>query len=135
MRLTIVPAMLGFASSLARKSRYGDLPKVNSSMNGAERAQLLSKHRVMMQDVKPNVPVGKVALGSAYPSAERLREGETLSLIWIALLRGRRCSLGWIDVVMFSVLTKALVLCCISIGAVSVSIYLMKHPLVGLCVT
>jgi len=72
---TIVPDMLGFASSLARKSRYVDLPKVNSSMSGAERARLLGDHRVMIQDVKPEAPVGRVALGSAHAMAKRLEKG------------------------------------------------------------
>jgi hypothetical protein len=72
---TIVPDMLGFASSLARKSKYVDLPKVNSSMSGAERARLLGDHRVMMQDVKPEAPVGRVALGSAHAKAKRLEKG------------------------------------------------------------
>jgi hypothetical protein len=72
---TIVPDILGFASSLARKSRYVDLPKVNSSMSGAERARLLGDHRVMMQDVKPEAPVGRVALGSAHATAKRLEKG------------------------------------------------------------
>ena len=69
---TIVPDMLSFASSLARKSRYVDLPKVNSPMSGAERARLLGDHRVMMRDVKPHTSVGRVALGSAHPVAKRL---------------------------------------------------------------
>lgn len=73
--LTIVPDMLGYASTLARKSRYVDLPKVNSSMSGAERARILGDHRVMMQDVRPQASVGKVALGTAHPSAKRLEKG------------------------------------------------------------
>ena len=72
---TIVPDMLGYASTLARKSKYVDLPKVNSSMSGAERARKLGDHRVMMQDVKPDAPVGRVALGKATPEAKRLEKG------------------------------------------------------------
>ncbi len=69
---TIAPDILGFASSVARHSRYVKLPKVDGTMSGGERARLTRDCVVMMQDVRPDDPVGKIVLGSATPGAVRL---------------------------------------------------------------
>ncbi|KAE9368028.1 hypothetical protein N431DRAFT_445092 [Stipitochalara longipes BDJ] len=70
--ITIAPDILGFASSVARHSRYVKLPKVDGTMSGAERARLMGDSMVMMQDVKPDAPVGKIVLGTVNPGAHRL---------------------------------------------------------------
>jgi len=69
---TIAPDILGFASSVARHSRYVKLPKVDGTMSGGERARRTRDCVVMMQDVRPDDPVGKIVLGSATPGAVRL---------------------------------------------------------------
>jgi hypothetical protein len=72
---TIAPDILGFASNLARQNRYVKLPKVDGRMSGGERARRLKEVRVMMQDVRGGEEVGKIVLGNANESAERLRPG------------------------------------------------------------
>jgi hypothetical protein len=72
---TIVPDILGFASSVARKSKYVDLPKMDMTMSGAERANKLKELTVMMMDVKPDAPVGRVALGTWHKEAKKLEAG------------------------------------------------------------
>jgi hypothetical protein len=72
-RQIIAPDILGFASSVAPKSKYVDLPAMDSTMSGAERARHLRDVVVMMQDVKPKAPIGRVALGSWHIGAERLK--------------------------------------------------------------
>jgi hypothetical protein len=72
---TVSPDVLGFASSVVRKSRYVQLPKVDTVASGAERARKLGEVRVMMQDVKPAAKVGRIALGTAHPNAKRLVPG------------------------------------------------------------
>jgi hypothetical protein len=72
---TVSPDVLGFASSVVRKSKYVQLPPVDNAASGAERARALGDVRVMMQDVKPQAPVGKIALGTAHPNAQRLQPG------------------------------------------------------------
>ena len=69
---TIAPDILGFASSVARHSKYVRLPKVDGTMSGGERARIMGDSRVMMQDVKPDAPVGKIVLGSVTEGAHRL---------------------------------------------------------------
>ncbi|KAN0095135.1 hypothetical protein V8E51_015846 [Hyaloscypha variabilis] len=69
---TIAPDILGFASSVARHSRYVKLPKVDGTMSGGERARRTRDCVVMMQDVRPDDPVGKIVLGTATPGAVRL---------------------------------------------------------------
>ena len=70
---TISPDVLGFASTVIRKSKYVKLPPVGSAASGAERARALGDIKVMMQDVKPNDPVGRIALGTADSKAARLQ--------------------------------------------------------------
>lgn len=72
---TISPDILGFASSVARHSKYVKLPPTDGTMSGAEKARLLGDARVMMQDVRPNAEVGKIVLGTASNGAERLKPG------------------------------------------------------------
>lgn len=72
---TVSPDVLGFASSVIRKSKYVQLPKVEGTASGAERARALGEVRVMMQDVKPTAEVGRIALGTAHPHAKRLVPG------------------------------------------------------------
>jgi len=74
---TVSPDVLGFASSVVRKSKYVKLPPVENSASGAERARTLGHIRVMMQDVKPDASVGRIALGTAHPTAKRLVPGRT----------------------------------------------------------
>lgn len=74
---TVSPDVLGFASSVVRKSKYVQLPPVASSASGPERARALGDVRVMMQDVKPSAPVGRIALGTFSPNAKRLEAGRS----------------------------------------------------------
>jgi hypothetical protein len=74
---TVSPDVLGFASSVVRKSKYVQLPPVDNAASGAERARALGEVRVMMQDVKPGAPVGRIALGTAHPNAKRLQPGRS----------------------------------------------------------
>jgi hypothetical protein len=71
---TIGPDVLGFASSLTRNNKYMDLPKDkdHGTMSGAERTRALGDVKVMMQDVKPGAPVGKIALGTVSEGTRRL---------------------------------------------------------------
>ena len=73
--MTVAPDVLGYVSTVARNSRYLHLPKTNSAMSGGERARQLGGVKVMMQDVKANADVGKIALGLKHESAERLKAG------------------------------------------------------------
>jgi len=73
---TIAPDILGFASSVARHSKYVKLPLVDGTMSGGERAKRLGDVRVMMQDIKPDAEVGKIVLGTVNESAQRLRPGK-----------------------------------------------------------
>jgi hypothetical protein len=61
---TIGPNILGFASSIVRGSKHVKVPKGGSTLSGQERARMLGGLKVMMQDVKPQAPVGKIALGT-----------------------------------------------------------------------
>lgn len=72
----IAPDVLGYASSLARNNRYLHLPKTAANpMSGPERARTLGAVSVMIQDVKPDKPVGKIALGLHHDRAEKLKPG------------------------------------------------------------
>jgi hypothetical protein len=73
---TIAPDILGFASSVARHSKYVKLPHVDGTMSGGERAKMLGDVRVMMQDLKPDAEIGKIVLGTVNESAHRLRPGK-----------------------------------------------------------
>jgi hypothetical protein len=72
---TISPDILGFASSVARHSKYVKLPHVDGTMSGGERARRLGDVRVMMQDVRSEAEVGKIVLGTVNEGAVRLRPG------------------------------------------------------------
>lgn len=76
---TIGPDILGFASSIVRQSKYISVPKRTSGERGAERAGILKDHQVMMQDVRPNGPVGKIALGTALEK-RAVEAGEVVSV-------------------------------------------------------
>jgi hypothetical protein len=71
--MSVAPDVLGYVSTAARNSRYLHLPKYTSAMSGGERAAKLSHFEVMMQDVKANADVGKIALGMKHEKAERLK--------------------------------------------------------------
>lgn len=73
---TIGPDILGFASSIVRQSKYVSVPKGPSGESGAARAQRLKDHKVMMQDVRPSGPVGKIVLGSALETSVPLDPGK-----------------------------------------------------------
>jgi hypothetical protein len=73
--MTIAPDVLGYVSTVARNSRYLQLPKVSSAMSGGERAKTVGGVKVMMQDVKGNANVGKIALGLKHEKAKRLVPG------------------------------------------------------------
>ncbi|MCJ1350756.1 MAG: hypothetical protein MMC33_000737 [Icmadophila ericetorum] len=72
---TIGPDVLGFANSMLRKSKYMDLPEVDGTLSGADRARALADVKVMMQDVKPDSRVGKIALGTVSLGTRRLTTG------------------------------------------------------------
>jgi hypothetical protein len=71
--MTVAPDVLGYVSSLARNSRYLHLPKTSSAMSGGERARKLGEFEVMMQDVKANAEVGRIALGLKHDGAQKLK--------------------------------------------------------------
>ena len=72
----IAPDVLGYASTLARNNRYLHLPKTAAKpMSGPERARAIGGVSVMIQDVKPDKPVGKIALGLHHDRAEKLVPG------------------------------------------------------------
>ncbi|OIW29791.1 hypothetical protein CONLIGDRAFT_345385 [Coniochaeta ligniaria NRRL 30616] len=73
--MTVAPDVLGYVSTVARNSRYLQLPKTSSAMSGGERAKTVGGVRVMMQDVKGNANVGKIALGLKHEKAQRLVPG------------------------------------------------------------
>ncbi len=71
--MTVAPDVLGYASSVARNSKYLHLPKTNSAMGAGQRLQQLGGVKVMMQDVKADKDVGKIALGMKHEKAQRLQ--------------------------------------------------------------
>ncbi|KAK0743996.1 hypothetical protein B0T18DRAFT_448539 [Schizothecium vesticola] len=74
--MLIAPDVLGYASTLARNSRYLHLPKTAAKpMSGPERARAIGGVKVMIQDVKPDKEVGKIALGLKHDRAEPLKTG------------------------------------------------------------
>jgi hypothetical protein len=73
--MTVAPDVLGYVSTVARNSRYLQLPKTSSAMSGGERAKTMGGVKVMMQDVKGNANVGKIALGLKHDKAQRLVPG------------------------------------------------------------
>jgi hypothetical protein len=73
--MTVAPDVLGYVSTVARNSKYLQLPKTNSAMSGGERARVLGGTKVMMQDVKAKAGVGRIALGLKHENAEPLKPG------------------------------------------------------------
>jgi len=73
--MTVAPDILGYVSTVARNSKYLQLPKTNSAMNGGERARVLGGTKVMMQDVKAKADIGRIALGLKHENAEPLKSG------------------------------------------------------------
>ena len=72
----VAPDTLGYVSTIARNSRYLHLPRTaTGAMSGSERARKLGSVNVMMQDVKANAEVGKIALGLKHEKAQKLRPG------------------------------------------------------------
>jgi hypothetical protein len=71
--MSVAPDVLGYVNTAARNSRYLHLPKYTSAMSGGERAARLGHFEVMMQDVKADSEIGKIALGMKHEGAERLR--------------------------------------------------------------
>lgn len=71
--VTVAPDTLGYVSTVARNSRYLHVKPTSSAMNGAERARKLANTKVMMQDVKANADVGKIALGLKSDKAVQLQ--------------------------------------------------------------
>jgi hypothetical protein len=72
---TVAPDVLGYVSTVARNSRHLHLQKTSSAMTGPERARMLGRTEVMMQDVKPTAAVGRIALGMKHDKAEKLKPG------------------------------------------------------------
>jgi hypothetical protein len=72
---TIAPDILGFASSLARNSKYIKVPKgkLDGTMGGGERVRALRDVKVMMQDIRGDEPVGKIVLGTVNAGTVRLK--------------------------------------------------------------
>jgi len=71
--VTVSPDILGFASSLAKPSKYLKLPEeLDGTVGGAERARILENLRVMIQDVNPNGKVGMIGLGNVTENSHRL---------------------------------------------------------------
>lgn len=73
--MTVAPDVLGYVSTVARNSKYLQLPKTNSAMSGGERARVLGTTKVMMQDVKAKADIGRIALGLKHENAEPLKPG------------------------------------------------------------
>jgi hypothetical protein len=73
--MTVAPDILGYASNVARNNRYLHLPPTTSDMKGSQRIQVIGDTEVMMQDVKANAQVGKIALGNKHEKAHRLVPG------------------------------------------------------------
>ena len=73
---TIGPDILGFASSFVRNNKYVKMPSAGSTVGGSERARMLADVEVMLQDVRADADVGKVALGTVTDGTKRLaRDG------------------------------------------------------------
>jgi hypothetical protein len=73
--MTVAPDVLGYVSTVARNSKYLQLPKTSTAMSGGERANALGGVKVMMQDVKGNADIGRIALGLKHDDAKRLEKG------------------------------------------------------------
>jgi hypothetical protein len=69
---TVAPDILGFANSLVRQSKKVKPPSM--ALSGHERARALKDMRVQMQDIRPNAPVGKIALAKAHEDKDKRLE-------------------------------------------------------------
>lgn len=74
---TVGPDIFGFASSLAHKNKYMRVPAGtgDSTIGGPERARRLADVTVMLQDVRPEHPVGRIALGTVENGGAKLQLG------------------------------------------------------------
>lgn len=63
--LSLAPNVVGYASSLTLMNPYISVPTGATTLNGLERAVLLSRVRVEIGDVCPDEPVGAIALTEA----------------------------------------------------------------------
>jgi hypothetical protein len=70
--VSVAPDVFGHASSLARESRYLHLPKTSSAMNEVDRALIIGGVEIMMQDVRADANVGRIAIGMKHNGAQRL---------------------------------------------------------------
>ncbi|CAK7234221.1 hypothetical protein SEUCBS140593_008868 [Sporothrix eucalyptigena] len=73
----VAPDILGYASTVARNSRYLHLPATTPGMSGADRVRKFGGTVVMMQDVKKDADVGKIALGNKKHDSAPLRVDRT----------------------------------------------------------
>lgn len=73
----VAPDVLGYASTVARNSRYLHLPATAPGMSGADRVRKFGGTVVMMQDVKKDAAVGKIALGNKKHDSAPLRVDRT----------------------------------------------------------
>ncbi len=73
----VAPDVLGYASTLARSSRYLHLPKTTAGMSAPDRLRKLGGTVVMMQDVKKDADIGKIALGNKTQDSRRLTTDRT----------------------------------------------------------
>lgn len=69
----IGPDFLGFVNTAVKKSVK--MPKSMSAMNARDRLHALRECEVLLQDMKPDAPVGKVALGVKEETSARLVPG------------------------------------------------------------
>ncbi|MCJ1378279.1 hypothetical protein MMC17_001376 [Xylographa soralifera] len=74
---TIGPDILGFASSMVRNNKYVKVPDVGAALSGPQRARMLGDVKVMLQDVRAEADVGKIALGTISAQTQSLQRGRS----------------------------------------------------------
>ena len=79
---SISPNVLGFASSVLKESNRirlhdmpADMPHVRPSASVQELVRKLGSVMVVMQDTKPEDPVGRIELGADHPGVKKLEVG------------------------------------------------------------
>jgi hypothetical protein len=79
---SISPNVLGFASSVLKESNHirlhdmpADRPHVRPSASVQELVRKLGNVMVVMQDTKPEDPVGRIELGADHPGVKKLEVG------------------------------------------------------------
>jgi len=79
---SISPNVLGFASSVLKENNHirlhdmpADMPHVRPSASVRELVRKLGNVVVVMQDVKPEDPVGRIELGADHPGVKKLEVG------------------------------------------------------------